>query len=78
MNNKIIPPSMVAAMIAGGGIGTAAGFMTAGERLEEQGASIPKQLTGGIGNGIKDGVIGAGIGAGVSGTAIALKQIFRK
>lgn len=75
---KQIPPAMIAAMIAGGGIGTAAGFMTAGERLEEQGASIPKQLTGGIGNGVKDGIIGVGVGAGVSETAIALKQIFRK
>lgn len=75
---KQIPPAMIAAMIAGGGIGTAAGFMTAGERLEEQGAPVSKQLTGGIGNGVKDGLIGTGIGAGVSGTAIALKQIFRK
>lgn len=75
---KQIPPAMIAAMIAGGGIGTAAGFMTAGERLEEQGAPISKQLTGGISNGIKDSLIGTGIGAGVSGTAIALKQIFRK
>lgn len=75
---KQIPPAMIAAMIAGGGIGTAAGFMTAGERLEEQGAPISKQLTGGIGNGIKDSLIGTGIGAGVSGTAIALKQVFRK
>lgn len=75
---KQIPPAMIAAMVAGGGIGTAAGFMTAGERLEEQGAPVSKQLTGGIGNGIKDSLIGTGIGAGVSGTAIALKQIFRK
>ena len=75
---KQIPPAMIAAMIAGGGIGTAAGFMTAGERLEEQGAPVSKQLTGGIGNGIKDGLIGTGIGAGVSGTAYALKTIFRK
>ena len=75
---KQIPPSVIAAMIAGGGIGTAAGFMTAGERLEEQGAPVSKQLTGGIGNGIKDGLIGTGIGAGVSGTAYALKTIFRK
>ena len=75
---KQLPPAMIAAMIAGGGIGTAAGFMTAGERLEEQGAPVSKQLTGGISNGIKDGLIGTGIGAGVSGTAIALKTIFRK
>ena len=75
---KQLPPAMIAAMIAGGGIGTAAGFMTAGERLEEQGAPVSKQLTGGIGNGIKDGLIGTGIGAGVSGTAYALKQVFRK
>ena len=75
---KQLPPAMIAAMIAGGGIGTAAGFMTAGERLEEQGAPVSKQLTGGIGNGIKDSLIGTGIGAGVSGTAIALKQVFRK
>lgn len=75
---KQIPPAMVAAMIAGGGIGTAAGFMTAGERLEEQGAPVLQQLTGGLGNGLKDGVIGTGIGAGVSGTALALKSILRK
>lgn len=75
---KQIPPSIIAAMVAGGGIGTAAGFMTAGEKLEEQGAPVSKQLTGGIGNGIKDGLIGTGIGAGISGTAYALKTIFRK
>ena len=75
---KQIPPSIIAAMVAGGGIGTTAGFMTAGERLEEQGAPVSKQLTGGIGNGIKDGLIGTGIGAGISGTAYALKTIFRK
>ena len=75
---KQLPPAMIAAMIAGGGIGTAAGFMTAGERLEEQGAPVSKQLTGGIGNGIKDGLIGTSIGAGISGTAYALKTIFRK
>lgn len=75
---KQLPPAMIAAMIAGGGIGTAAGFMTAGERLEEQGAPVSKQLTGGVGNGIKDGIIGTGIGAGVSGTALALKSILRK
>ena len=75
---KQLPPAMIAAMIAGGGIGTAAGFMTAGERLEEQGAPVSKRLTGGIGNGIKDGLIGTGIGAGISGTAYALKTIFRK
>lgn len=73
-----LPPAIIAAMIAGGGIGTAAGFMTAGERLEEQGAPVSKQLTGGVGNGIKDGIIGTGIGAGVSGTALALKSILRK
>lgn len=75
---KQLPPAMIAAMIAGGGIGTAAGFMTAGERLEEQGTPVSKQLTGGVGNGIKDGIIGTGIGAGVSGTALALKSILRK
>lgn len=75
---KQIPPAMVAAMIAGGGIGTTAGFMTAGERLEEQGAPVSQQLTGGLGNGLKDGIIGTGIGAGVSGTALALKSILRK
>ena len=75
---KQLPPAMIAAMIAGGGIGTAAGFMTAGERLEEQGAPVSKQLTGGVGNGIKDGIIGTGIGAGVGGTALALKSILRK
>lgn len=73
-----LPPAIIAAMIAGGGIGTAAGFMTAGERLEEQGAPVSKQLTGGVGNGIKDGIIGTGIGAGVSSTALALKSILRK
>ena len=75
---KQLPPAMIAAKIAGGGSGTAAGLMTAGERLEEQGAPVSKQLTGGIGNGIKDGLIGTGIGAGISSTAIALKQVFRK
>jgi hypothetical protein len=75
---RILPPSMVAAGIAGAGIGVAAGFMTKGETLENQGASPMQQLGGGIAGGIGGGVAGAGIGIGVSGTAVALKHILKK
>lgn len=75
---KQIPPSIIASMIAGGGIGISAGFLTKSEELEEYGVPLSKQVTGGLGYGLKDGIIGTGIGAGASGTAIALKHIFRK
>ena len=37
-----------------------------------------EQMTGIIPNGLQGGLIGAGIGAGASGTAVALRAIFRK
>ena len=75
---KILPPSMVAAGIAGVGIGTAAGFLTKSEELENQGASVGSQVGGSLVNGLGTGVAGAGIGLGVSGTAVALKHILGK
>lgn len=73
-----IPPAMIAAGIAGGGIGTAAGIMSRGERLENMGVSEFEQLTGSAVGGIKYGIAGAGIGIGVGGTAMALKKIIGK
>ena len=75
---KPLPPAMIAAGIAGGTIGGAYGFMTKGEKLEEQGASEWNQFTGAFASGVMKGVGGTGIGMGVSGTAIALKHILKK
>lgn len=73
-----IPPAIIAASIAGGGIGTAAGFMARGEELENVGASGFQQLSGATVSGITHGVAGVGIGIGVAGTAMALKKILGK
>lgn len=73
-----VHPAIIAATIAGGGIGTVTGFMTQGEKLEEQGATGMQQLTGSVGSGLKDGVIGAGIGVGASSTVYALKKVLGK
>ena len=76
--NINIPPSIIAAGIAGSGIGTATGIMTKGEALENRGASDLQQLTGSMGAGISNGLVGAGIGIGVSGTVVALRKILGK
>ena len=73
-----IDPAIIAASIAGGGIGLAGGAMVKGQRLEEQGASEFDQFTKPLGTGITTGLIGAGVGAGVSGTALALRKVLRK
>lgn len=73
-----IPPAIIAAGIAGAGIGTATGFMTKGEKLENQGASTFQQFTGSTVGGLSGGLIGTGIGVGVGGTAVALKKILGK
>lgn len=75
---KILPPSMVAAGIAGASAGGALGFMTKGEELENQGATFGQQLGGSLSGGLRSGIGGAGIGLGVSGTAVALKSILKK
>lgn len=74
MNYNIIK----AAAIAGGGIGLSAGFLTRSEKLENSGASTPKQVAGGLAHGVGTGLAGAGIGVGISGTAAALKGILGK
>ena len=73
-----IPSAVIAAGIAGGGLGTVYGLMSKGERLESQGATDFQQITGSIGGGISGGIVGVGVGAGVSGTAMALKHILGK
>ena len=73
-----VHPGLITGIIAGSGIGVAAGFMTKGEELENQGASGWQQLSGSTVSGFTHGMAGAGIGAGVSGTAIALKKILGK
>jgi hypothetical protein len=73
-----MPPAMIAATIAGGGLGVASGFMVKGEESENRGASTLQQLGDSVAGGISYGVTGAGIGIGVSGTAVALKKILGK
>lgn len=73
-----VPPAMIAAGIAGGGIGTAAGIMSRGEELENMGATGFQQLGGSVVGGITHGIVGTGIGIGTAGTAIALKHILGK
>lgn len=73
-----IHPGLIAASIAGGGIGTAAGIMTRGEELEKRGASEGKIIGGSLVGGLTHGVAGAGIGAGAAGTVLALKKILGK
>lgn len=75
---KILPPSMIAAGIAGASTGGALGFMNKGEELENQGATFGQQLSGSLGGGLKSGIVGGGIGLGISGTAVALKTILKK
>lgn len=76
--NFNISPAIIAATVAGSGIGTATGFMTKGEQVEDQGISTFSQIKEASLSGISGGFIGAGIGLGVSGTAIALKKILGK
>jgi hypothetical protein len=73
-----IPPSVIAAGIAGAGIGTTSGIMIKGEQLEKSGVSDFQGVTGTIGGGIVSGIKGAGMGVGISGTAVALKRILGK
>lgn len=74
MNNDILK----AGMIAGGSFGTAAGFMTKGEQLEEQGVSDIKQIVGGVTHGLLTGAVGVGVGAGSVAVASALRGILKK
>lgn len=76
--NKIISPALIAAGIAGGGIGTGVGFLSEGERLEKQGATGWEQFTGSIGDGIVGGLGGTAIGVGSASTVMALKKILGK
>lgn len=78
MSNFSINPAIIAASIAGTGIGGAVGFMSKGEQLENQGASFGRQLGGSLAGGFKSSLIGAGIGAGVGGTGVALRKILGK
>ena len=71
-------PGIIAATIAGGGIGLATGAMTRGERSEERGDSGLQQTGQFLYGGITGEIVGAGIGVGVGGTASALKHILRK
>ncbi len=71
-------PATIAATIAGGGIGFAAGAMTRGERSEERGDSGLKQTGNFLYGGFTGSLVGTGIGLGVGGTASALKHILRK
>jgi hypothetical protein len=76
--NFNISPAIIAATIAGSGIGSAVGFMSKGEQAENQGASTSAQFKQSSFGGLSGGFVGAGIGLGVSGTAVALKKILGK
>ena len=71
-------PGIIAATIAGGGVGLATGAMTRGERSEERGDSGFQQTGQFLYGGVIGGGIGAGVGIGIGGTASALKHILRK
>lgn len=76
--NKSKYPEIVAATIAGVGIGSVTNAMIKGERSEQEGDSDMKQIGNFALGGLSGGIIGGGIGLGVGGTAHALKQILRK
>lgn len=69
---------IIAATIAGGGIGLATGAMTRGERSEERGDSGLQQTGQFLYGGITGGIVGTSIGIGIGGTASALKHILGK
>ena len=69
---------MIAAAIAGGGIGMSVGAMTKGEASEERGDSGLQQTGQFLYGGITGGIVGTGIGIGIGGTASALKHILGK
>ena len=71
-------PGVIAAMIAGGGIGMATGAMTKGETSEERGDSGLQQTGQFLYGGVTGGIVGTGIGVGIGGTASALKHILGK
>ena len=71
-------PGIIAATIAGGGIGLAIGAMTKSERSEENGDSSLQQTGQFLYGGITGGIVGTGIGVGIGGTASALKHILGK
>ena len=71
-------PGIIAATIAGSGIGFATGAMSKGEQSEERGDSGLKQTGQFLYGGVTGGAIGTGIGIGIGGTAAALKHILRK
>ena len=71
-------PGMIAAAIAGGGIGMSVGAMTKGETSEERGDSGLKQTGNFLYGGFTGSLVGTGIGLGVGGTASALKHILGK
>lgn len=69
---------IIAATIAGGGIGLATGAMTKGERSKERGDSSLQQTGQFLYGGVTGGIVGTGIGIGIGGTASALKHILGK
>lgn len=71
-------PGIIAATIAGGGIGLSIGAMSKGEQSEERGDSGFQQTGQFLYGGVIGGGIGAGVGVGIGGTASALKHILRK
>ena len=73
-----IHPILKSALAVGGLSGTAYGFMTQGENLEAQGATVSQQAIGSLGTGLKDGLIGATATGTVAGTGLALAKILGK
>lgn len=71
-------PGIVAAAIAGAGIGGVAGFMKSGEYAEEHGSSEWQQVTSSVSGILPGAAKGAMIGGIPAGTVAALKYVLGK
>lgn len=71
-------PKVVAAAIAGGGIGLVGGAMISGQQAEEAGAPLSQQALSTLSGGASAGLTGTAIGFGGSVALTAAKQILRK
>lgn len=71
-------PGVVAATIAGGGIGLVGGAMIAGQQAEEAGSPLSQQATASFRGGVSAGMTGTAIGFGGSVALSAAKSILGK
>lgn len=71
-------PLVVAATIAGGGIGGIGDFMVEGEKSEDNGDGFVGQLGSSTTGFVKGGIKGTMIGGATTGTVAALRHILGK